>query len=1132
LLALLAFLCLGTLLSPRAFGQQKAERSVFGEKMQRRFVPADSSFRPRFYVSAMGGYHRWLYQGMSSGPMGGLAAGIWFTTLHGARIEADAGYFFDNETRRRVKILPDIRASYLFNLSTFMNGYKASRPGTLYTLLGAGYAWRYSAPETGGKSSWNAQLGMGYSLRVLDRTELFVEPVFEINGNRFLQQSDNNWRGYKTGFRGTVGLLFRLWNDPDLPKWPEHDWYVTASGGASWQLIQVPRNGLRFTLGVGEYLSPAANIRLSASVMRNFMSKEPQNRSDSFSLNLDGMVDLLALGREERRPWGLSLLAGPEIGGFRQSGLSGQFYVGASAGMQLRTRLYQRWDAYLEGRTSLIPYSALGENEKAYNTTDLALSANLGLLYNIRRHDERVAAWERVKQGTRDNWADIQDRSRKSWKRFKQQSQDNWQALYPKLHLFVGMEGSYFRPLDRNVANGPYADLSLGAWFNGMNGVMLNAGLGYFQDLKYGDAYMKSADFGAAYLFNISHFLHGEDVLRTTDLSLMAGAGYILAIREKWQGSAVFRAGLDWRMHVLSRTQLIVRPEINYLKLPSGQWGPALRGTMGLAYNMGGNSRVDFPDTGKEWYISMINGYHSQLSLLSGKSAGAYNFSFAVGRHFTPSLDWRLSMSYYSRLRFLSLNIDALYNLFGNRMADSHWSLSLLGGPEMGVLRPRSSKYRIPVYLGASAGMQVKYRFNQGLAVFLEPRYSYVPEVAHGYGAGLGLEYAFARNRYHQEGALPDKPKDKGEGYPFVMMGGTVFAPFGPGYANGPIASLGGGYWFNGLHGVMLDTGVGYFRDNQYSKGANGRVYGPQHMAAGELRASYLYRFHPRVALMAGAGWLVPEIKEFKYGSFTAHAGLDFRIPIVPPVDLVLQPQIEVFRDPHGLFDGNPNAGLSGAFRGSFGLAYNITDNPPSASWSPGHDWFISFMAGLQNESAIYADPDGVDFSLHEYRMAVAVGKKLSPTLSVRTSVSYSESYPREYTFLHNLRYTSVNLELLYDLLAREDGSGRFSLSLLGGPEGGFYNKNESAEGHERPLRVPFHIGNRSPRNVGFYLGASVGVQAGVRLYKGLYFVVEPRYSLIPYVSIYSNTDRRNMYSHLWNVNMGFQYFFRNFASQ
>ena len=1113
-------------------GQQREEKSVFGKKMQQRSVPVDSSFHRQFYISVMGGYHRWLYQGMSSGPMGGLAAGMWFTPLHGARIEANTGYFTDNETKERVKILPDIRASYLFNMSAFIDGYRPSRTGKLYTLLGAGYAWRPSAPSTGGKSSWNAQMGLGYSLRILNRTELFVEPVFELNGNGFLKQEDNNWRGYKTGFRGTAGFLVRLGNDPDIPRWTEHDWYVTANGGVSWQVSKILRDGFRYSFGVGEYLSPAANVQLSASLMRAFEPGKLQNRVDIYSLNLDGMLDLVALRREDKRTWGLSLLAGPEAGFFRYNEPTAHFYVGLSAGTQLRARLHRRWDAFFEGRASVIPYSTLDQNKESYNTADLALSANLGLQYNIRRHDERVAAWERVKFRTRNNWERVKFRTRNNWERVKYRTRNNWQALYPKLHLFVGLEGSYFRPLDRNFTNGPFVSLSLGSWFNGMNGVMLNAGLGYFQDLKYGNGYVKTSEFGGAYLFNISHFLQREDALRTSDLSLMAGAGYILPIREAWKGSAVFRVGLDWRMHVLTRTHLVVRPEIDYLKLPSGQWGPTLRGTMGLAYNMGGHSNANFPDAGKEWYMAISGGYQGQLARLNGQTAGGVHFGLAVGRHFTPSLDWRLSLSYHSQLQYVSVNLDALYNLFGKNLEDSRWSLSLLGGPEMGVLRQRSSKYRIPVYLGASAGMQVKYRFDQGLAVFLEPRYSYVPERAHTYGASLGLEYAFARDRYQHERPISSTPKDKEKGYPFVQIGGTVFAPFGPGYANGPIASLGGGYWFNGLHGVMLDTGVGFFRDNLYSKGADGRVYAPQHMAAGEFRASYLYRFHPRVSLMAGAGWLVPEIKQFKYGSFTAHAGLDFRIPIVPPVDLVFQPQIEVFRDPHGLFDGNPKAGLGGAFRGSFGLAYNITGNPPAALWSPGHDWFVTVMAGLQNESGIYTQPEGVDFSLHEFRMAVAVGKKLSSALSARASVSFSEIYPREHTFLHNLRYTSVNLELLYDLLAREDGSGRFSLSLLAGPEGGFYNKNDSAEGHEQPLRVPFHIGNHSPRNVGFYLGASVGVQAGVRLFNGLFFIVEPRYSMVPYVSIYSTTDRRNMYSHLWNVNMGFQYFFRNFASQ
>lgn len=430
------------------------------------------------------------------------------------------------------------------------------------------------------------------------------------------------------------------------------------------------------------------------------------------------------------------------------------------------------------------------------------------------------------------------------------------------------------------------------------------------------------------------------------------------------------------------------------------------------------------------------------------------------------------------------------------------------------------------MYLGASAGIQVKYRFNKGLSAFLEPKYTYVSDGTQMYGAGFGLEYAFDRERYHRE--APAIRQEKGEGYPFLQANGTVFSPFGEGYGNGPLVSLGGGYWFNGRHGAMLDAGLGYFRDNLYTKNADGRVFGPQHMVAGEVRGSYLYRFHKRVSLMAGAGWLVPEIKERGKGSLTGHAGLDFRFPIAPPVDLVLQPQIEVFRDPHSILDGH--AGLGGAFRGSFGLAYNITGNPPAASWDPSRDWFVAVSAGLQNERGIYANPEGADFSLRQYRVALAVGKKLSSALSVRASGSFSELYPMEYTFRHSLRYTSVNLELLYDLLAGEDGGRRFSLSLLAGPEAGLFNKSDSAEGHEKPLRVPLTLGRRTPLNIGVYLGASAGVQASVRLAGGLSLFVEPRYSLIPYVSVYSASDRRNMYSHLWSVNMGIQYFFRTLA--
>ena len=1113
-----------------AFAQE--EQSIFGEKMQSRYIPSHEGFKGNFFISTTGSYRRWMDQNMGAGPMVGVAFGKWFTPLHGARIEAGTGYFLDIERNARVKILPDVRASYLFNLSAFLDGYRPSRPGYLYTVAGAGYAWRLSPPSGEGAGGWNAQLGLGYSLRVLKGVNLIVEPAFELNGNRFLSQADDGWRGYYSGFRGTVGLQYRLGRNEALSSlWGRHPWFFTVSGGPVWQVAAASRNGFRASVGFGEKLSDAVSLRISGDWTHAYR-KEADNHSAYMALRLDGMVDLLALATGKDLPVGISLLGGPEAGrilvdepslmgpiGF----LKGQvFYVGASAGMQVRTRIYRRISAFVEPRASFIPYVGIDEENGARNRVDVVFSGNLGLQYDFRTREERRAAWKR---------------------------------LYPRLNLFAGLEGSYFRPLSRDFASGPLASLALGGWFNPRNGLMFQASLGYFQDLRYGNGYVKSSEYSAAYLFHLTNYLRGTETSHPINLSLMAGAGYMLPIKEKWAGSVVFRTGLDLRMHLLRQTDLVARPEIDLLNTPAGKWTPALRGSFGLSYSMGGREDARFSGGGKGWYAILGAGVQQEVFRLSGEALeeaplGEYRVNMGVGKMFSDRLDWRVSASYLSqfssdqssfahRLRFASVSLDALYDLLGTGATGQRWKLSLVAGPEVGfqhrAITGENSKgsgiilgrQTVSAYIGASGGLQVKYRFTEALSAYLEPKYSVVPYVArtsrgdenyysHLYGASFGLEYAFVRERSQGQGYQPEASAEE---YPrnwFFQLTGTAFSPFGRGYANGPVVSLAAGRWLGSRHGVMLDAGAGYFRDN---------VNPPQHMAMGEVRASYLFRIRRLVSLMGGIGYLLPEVKQAEKGTFSAHLGFDIRMPLLGSVDLVAQPQLEVFRDPHNVVQGS-REGIASAFRGTVGLRYNLYQKGTAPQWIPNNRWYVSVSGGYQSEQGQYADAAGTEFSHNEYRLAVSLGVQYSPALSVRATGSYSKIFPQEGSFLHSLRYTSANLDILYDLLADENGPQRLSLSLLAGPEGGFFNKSVFGEGSESPMRLPIRIGPRIQHSVGAYIGLSAGAQLKVRVGSHVSLYLEQRYSLIPYVQVFSKTDHRNASSHLWNSNLGLQYSF------
>ena len=1172
--------------------QPKAEPSIFSMKMQRRFIPTDAPFHPyetegRSFLRALentsislsGGYRHWLDAQASSGPMVTLAVQKWISPRHGLRLEGGSGYFMDLDGLSRVVLLPDLRLSHVFNLSAWLNGFDPSAAGTLYTLGGAGYQWRKdSQGETQG--TWVAQLGFGYSLSVGRGIALFAEPLFELDGNRFLQREDGNWRGYYTAFRGNVGLSYRIdrWNSL-LPPREEHRWFLVAAGAPIWRVHSTTSNtdmGYQFMLGAGQKTTPSVSLRLSASWAQLYRAQE---RSSAYgALRLEALLDPLVLaGRSEDARWGISLLAGPEAGfldGKWDSALFGNigklgnrfYYLGGTAGLQLRAGLFPRTWLLLEPRASFIPYSTRS-GRVAQNALDILLSAQLGFQYDIRPSLERAIAFQRMQA-----WE--KDRRKREMER-KEHLRERWQQTMDKVNFYVSAEGSYFRPLGRVYASGPLASLSLGTWFTPLHGMLVNGGLGYFQDLKYGNGYVKTSDFSAAYLFNMTRFSKGEDAKRQLNASLLLGAGYMLPLKEIWDGSVVFRTGLDLRMHVLTRTDLVMRPEVNFLQAPSKDWTPALRGSFGLSYSMGGDPLSRFTADGKEWYAFTGAGYQHEIVRLSDHAyeeapLGEYRISAGVGRRYTDRLDWRLSLSYLSqprsqvqgsfahRLRMASVNLDALYKLFGDNLDQWKWSLSLVGGPEVGLqhkaITGENSKgsglilhrTTVSAYRGFSAGAQVKYHLTDALAAYLEPRYTIAPYVAitsqgeenyytHLYGANLGLEYSFGREQFRPRERFVSEQE---RAYTFVQASATAFRPFGRAYAHGPLASIGVGHWFQGVSAVLLEAGAGYFRDNQYSKSASGRAYFPQHMASIEMRASYLLsltrlasRRHELVlpvdvALIGGVGVLMPEFRQADLVTPTFHGGFDFRVPVLPGTDFVFQPQLELLQDPHAMMDGSEK-NLIGAFRGTFGLSYNWSSKYGRIpATDPGKDWFVAVGGGYQREWDRLSDITGEEVARDEYRLSMALGRRFSPAISMRVTGSYSKLTPQESSFLHSVRYLSVNGDLLYDLLAGEDAPGRVSLSLLAGPEAGLFNKNYNGVGNEYPMTLPIRVGRRVSHGIGVYIGISAGTQVRVRLWRGLSAYLEQRYSLVPYVSAYGRSDHRNMTSQLWNLNLGLQYSF------
>lgn len=74
---------------------------------------------------------------------------------------------------------------------------------------------------------------------------------------------------------------------------------------------------------------------------------------------------------------------------------------------------------------------------------------------------------------------------------------------------------------------------------------------------------------------------------------------------------------------------------------------------------------------------------------------------------------------------------------------DNRFSLSLMLGPEAGVMLKDNIGRRLNPIVGVTGGVQAKTRLSDRFSIFMEPRFSWVP-----YPALSGLSYPVNRNHY------------------------------------------------------------------------------------------------------------------------------------------------------------------------------------------------------------------------------------------------------------------------------------------------------------------------------------------------------------------------------------------------
>lgn len=346
------------------------------------------------------------------GLTGGLSFGKWLHEDHAVRLTGSYGVWQDNFDGAPIKSL-DLSASYLFNLSSYVGGYRTNRLCEIMAVAGLGYS---NSTRSGNVShALNAHVGFNLNLRLFRNIDFFIEPLTKIYTNGMAVSYAGNWRSWLSSFEATCGLTYNI-NRSKSPAsenlLPYKDgWFVYLQAGPHYHHAELVYDavslkralGIHVAVGLGKYYTDFFAMRYSAAYSRGawviYGSRTwPCNY---FSVRAEGIVDMVGLvrratGREGRSAFAVSLLAGPEVGYMHKvdmdTGTSkshpvvGSVYLGITGGLQFKCRMSERFSMNLEPRFSLIPYDAPYHNSPANlfdNFSDTIFNFNIGIEYTL-----------------------------------------------------------------------------------------------------------------------------------------------------------------------------------------------------------------------------------------------------------------------------------------------------------------------------------------------------------------------------------------------------------------------------------------------------------------------------------------------------------------------------------------------------------------------------------------------------------------------------------------------------------------------------------------------------------------------------------------------------------------------------
>ena len=336
----------------------------------------------------------------------GASFGKWLHQDHAVRLGASAGQWQENHTGQSVLSL-SLDASYLFNLSSYVGGYRTNRFCEVMIVAGAGYSMAYLDKIS---HALDAHAGFNVNMRLFKNIDFYVEPLAVIHTNGMAVAYAGNWRSWLSSAQITCGLTYNMMRSasPDSERLMPRTagWFVTLMGGPHSQnsglvydIVGFGKSlGVHLGLGLGKYYTDWFAIRYSAAFARStwVVYEASAYPCNYFSVRAEASADIVGLirhasGKEGRPAFSASVLLGPEAGYMYKvdhpdspARVISSAYLGLTGGVQAKMRFGKRLALFAEPRFSLIPYEAPSHNSMANqfrNYYDGIMNLNFGIEY-------------------------------------------------------------------------------------------------------------------------------------------------------------------------------------------------------------------------------------------------------------------------------------------------------------------------------------------------------------------------------------------------------------------------------------------------------------------------------------------------------------------------------------------------------------------------------------------------------------------------------------------------------------------------------------------------------------------------------------------------------------------------------